>query len=386
MRRVLAFIAVVFAANTSYADDAKAVAAKAREVAGTAEFLRHIPKHFATLQSVDAVSRRVTLLIEGDKVAKTWELVPDAELKVAGWWARLEHFTAGDRVWVWFQTDRKKQPVSVLMMADEPSQLDIHDVPWTIAAAKPGEVTLKPAKGAERIVKLKSPTMLATGTRVWYQTAGDAIRLLHDSNEFEARRSAQKQAMRQLWEKAGLPGTISFLHPLSGELELMLDHEAMRWARALKPGDEVSLMTQPPARAAVREVKPWRERTQLRLVVAFNDQLDLRAAQRVHVKVPVPAISVQESKFPPDLGRRQEKAERIEWFLASIYCTCLVRGNICTGHFYTLASCNPNGCGQPNLVRKQLAKMIDDGLTDVQIFEALLKEHGPGLLKPHLLP
>ena len=44
----------------------------------------------------------------------------------------------------------------------------------------------------------------------------------------------------------------------------------------------------------------------------------------------------------------RERAERIEWFLASIYCTCKVTNDICTGDFYTLSSCNPNGCGMPN--------------------------------------
>lgn len=61
-------------------------------------------------------------------------------------------------------------------------------------------------------------------------------------------------------------------------------------------------------------------------------------------------------------------------------------GNVCTGHFYTLASCNPNGCGMPNAMRQTLRRRIDAGLTDRQIFEELLKQHGPDLVRPHLLP
>src|SRR5690349_4776069 len=80
-----------------------------KEVAGTAEFLRSVPKHFATLQAVDRDRNQVTLLIEGETLAKVWPLTPDAEVKLCGWWARLDQFTPGDRVWVWFQTDRKKQ-------------------------------------------------------------------------------------------------------------------------------------------------------------------------------------------------------------------------------------------------------------------------------------
>jgi hypothetical protein len=65
-----------------------------------------------------------------------------------------------------------------------------------------------------------------------------------------------------------------------------------------------------------------------------------------------------------DVDRPRTKEERLEWFLASIYCTCKVLGERCTGMFYTLASCNPNGCGMPNGMRTLLGKKIDAGMTD----------------------
>ena len=40
----------------------------------------------------------------------------------------------------------------------------------------------------------------------------------------------------------------------------------------------------------------------------------------------------------------------------------------------------------PNHVRKIIAGKIDKGLTDRQIFEELLKEQGPEMIRPHLLP
>jgi hypothetical protein len=40
----------------------------------------------------------------------------------------------------------------------------------------------------------------------------------------------------------------------------------------------------------------------------------------------------------------------------------------------------------PNHMRRVLADKIDQGLNDRQIFDELLKEHGPDLLRPHLLP
>ena len=95
---------------------------------------------------------------------------------------------------------------------------------------------------------------------------------------------------------------------------------------------------------------------------------------------------VENALLPPDIGRPRSKPERIDWFLASIYCTCGVAGDVCTGHFYTLASCNPNGCGMPNAVRKDIAGMIDQGWSDQQIFARLQKDQGPNLFHPHLMP
>src|SRR5437870_2280806 len=74
----------------------KKAADKIREIAGTAEFLRSLPKHFAILKGVDLANQRVTLLIDGDSLAKVWFLTPDAEVKCFGWWGRLSQLTVGD--------------------------------------------------------------------------------------------------------------------------------------------------------------------------------------------------------------------------------------------------------------------------------------------------
>jgi hypothetical protein len=308
-----------------------------KEVAGTAEFLRLLPKPFATLKGVDAKKRTVTLLIEGEKVAKVWSVEPDAEIKVAGWWGRLEQFRPGDRVWAWLKLDRQKESVSVIMLADSPSEQDIHGK-----------------------AKADQPS--------------------------EQARAAQKAWLRQRWVEDGLPGTLSFHHVFSGELDLTLDHEAMRWGRSLRSGDVVHLTADPPVKGVVKAVTPWRERTVVRLVVGELESSELKIGQRLGLKMPPPSAEVETSPYPPDLDRPRSKAERVEWFLASIYCSCGVPNNICTGHFYTLASCNPNGCGLPGRTRGELAKMIDQGMTDRQIYDELLKRHGPNLSRPHLAP
>ncbi len=102
--------------------------------------------------------------------------------------------------------------------------------------------------------------------------------------------------------------------------------------------------------------------------------------------MPAPPAAVDEGPYPPDLDRPRARAERVEWFLATVYCTCGVGKDVCTGHFYTLASCNPNGCGMPHHMRDQVGEMIDRGLTDRQVLDQLVKDYGPLLLRPHLRP
>jgi hypothetical protein len=378
----------------------KASRDEARLISGTAEFLRSVPKQFATLQAVDLAHRRVTLLLEGESLPRVWQVVPDAEIKVAGWWGRLEDLRIGDRVWVWCKTDRKKQPVAVSMLADELSEQDMHGAGVTLSAVDAKGLTLKPSKGSKgsnrtvpsaraevyRGEAKAARDSLRVGEKVYIQSAGGQARLILDPAAFEARRAAQRAVLTKRWTEEGLPGTISFLHIFSGEMELMLDHEAMRWGRSLEPGVKVSLQADPPIAAVVREVGAWRERTRVRLVVNGRDQADLTVGERVRLKMPVPSSAVLEAQLPPDLDRPRSKEERVEWFLASIYCTCKIGGDGCTGHFYTLASCNPNGCGMPNRMRQVLREKIDRGLTDRQILEELREESGPTLLRPHLLP
>jgi len=334
----LLLLAVVAMSSRAAAPPVRSTDRIIREVAGTAEFLRSLPKEFATLIRVDAKGRTVTLRFEGKKEERVWPLTDDAEIKIDGWWGRLDQLGAGGRVWVWLATDRKKKPKAVAMIADDISQQDIRG---------DGKASKK---------------------------------------EVESRRTRQRETLRKRWLAEGLPGTLTFVHLFSGEAEVMLDHEAMRWGRSLRLGDRVTLATDPPIACVVKEVRPWRERTQVRLVAKSLDLSDLKQGARLGLRMSAPSATVEASSYPPDIDRPRGRAERITWFLASIYCTCGVRGDTCTGHFYTLASCNPNGCGKPNAVRKRLGDLIDKGLTDRQVFDKLLEEEGPGLLQPHLLP
>ncbi len=379
------------------AADKKTLNEKVKEIAGTAEFLRSVPKYFATLKAVDAAQLRVTLLIEGESLPKVWPLVADAEIKRAGWWARLDQLSINDRVWVWFETDRQRQPRAVSMICDELSEQEIHGGGVVLEARQGNDLTLKPTVGKNRTVGATQTEIFrgsakATldefkkGEKVYVQTKPEGARLILDVAAFAIRKDEQKAILRKMWTERGLPGTVVFLHRFSGEMDFMLDHEAMRWGRSLKPGDAVRLQTAPPIPAVVKQVKPWRERTEVRLVVAAVDLGDLTPGQRLPLHMSPPAMEVELAQLPPDLDRPRSKVERIEWFLASMYCPCGVSGDTCTGDFYTLASCNPNACGMPHFMRQAIAAKIDKGLTDRQIFEELLKEQGPDLVRQHLRP
>ncbi|MFO0967439.1 MAG: hypothetical protein U0793_17910 [Gemmataceae bacterium] len=392
MRTLLSTLLTLIAAAPAFAQDKekdkdKKVAAKIKEVAGSAEFLRSVPKHFATLQAVDPVKRQVTILAEGDKEPKTWPLVPDAEIKVLGWWGRLDDLPKDGRVWVWLKLDRKKQPVAVSMIADEISQQQINGPGVKFQKLEDGRVTFLDVKGKTRTLDCAVKVDLKKGATIYVQSEGDRVRTLLDQDGFEHRHKNQKEKLRERWVKEGLPGTVAFVHVFSGEMDLILDHETMRWARSLKKGDGVTLLADPAIKAVVKTVEPWRERTLLRLVVRSIDLADLKSGERLNLLRTPPAPEVDSAALPPDIDRpRKDKQERLDWFLASIYCACKVAGDGCTGHFYTLSSCNPNACAMPLYMRKVIADEIDAGKSDRQIFEHLLEKYGPTLTRPHLVP
>jgi hypothetical protein len=384
----------------------KPLTPKSRDAAGPLGNLDVKSRRFGILKAADPQRQRITLLLDGDTEPKVWPLRPGAEVWHAGWWGRLDQLTAGDRVWVWFETDRARQPLAVSLLADELSEQELY-APFKVKGVNasgpgPGTVTLEMIRGgkaAERTVELtkagfirgdaKAPRdSLKVGEQVYVQTTSEGARLILDPAAFAKWRSAQRAALRRRWAEQGLPGTLIFSHPQRREVELMLDHEAMRWGRSLGPGDKVTLLTPAPTPAVVRQLRPWRERTQLLLQVNGSDQQGLAAGRRVLLKRAAPPADVDDGQLPAGLDRRRTRAERIEWLAASVYCPCQMHDD-CAGHFFTLAACSPGpflACGMAKRVREEVAEMIDKGRTDRQIFEQIRNVYGAKLLRPHMLP
>ena len=358
-----------------------------------ATLLKRALKPHAAFRGVDA--GKITLRVEGETEDRAWPLDADAEIRVKGYWGAVEDLVPGERVWVWARVDAESKVRAVFMVADEISEQDIHQVPWALTAVDRRTIELRRKLDGktEQVRTLRVPASMelpATAPAVYVQSTGDELVRIADAAALAALKEAQKARLDERRAKTGLPGTVTALHLLSGEIEVALDHEAIRRGRALKPGDKATLHLGKPFDAAqgkpvpvlVQEVRPWYERTRLTLVSNGRELADVAPGRRVGLTPPAADLP---PKGPPDAERPREAAARAEWMLASTYCSCSIAGDVCTGMFYTLAACNTMTCGMPKRVRGFVGPLIEKGLTDREIFEKLEAELGPAIWKPHLL-
>jgi hypothetical protein len=138
----------------------------------------------------------------------------------------------------------------------------------------------------------------------------------------------------------------------------------------------------------VRQLRPWRERTQILLGIDGSKPPSLTVGQRVKLRLDRPPTAADDDRFPTGLDKSESKTERIEWLMSSIYCTCTMN-DVCAGHVFTLAACDSgpgHTCGLAKSTREELGKMIEQGQTDHQIVQKLLHERGQKSLRPHMLP
>lgn len=375
------------------------------------ELLKRWPKAFAIAVEVDAGAGKVELWVEGKDQPSTWPVSADAEIKIDASWGRLAQVHSGDRVWAWFELDRRDQPLHVVVLADELSEQDIHGSPHTLEAVDVASrrVIVRRAGSEPRDLELHESIAVAErggafhfstlpssggeqpdlacglGQEVYVQTGREGVRLILTARELDARRDRQRSVLDGIWEQEGVPATVTVLHPLTAEMELMVDHEGLQWIRQVAPGTMVELHAENPIPAIVESVAPWRERTRLMLTTMGQDQSELRVGQRLPVRLPAPRADRHVFPWPADPARLATKEERIDWILAGIYCTCDIQDDSCTGMFYTLASCEAMKCGMPKRVRSFLATLIDDGKANADILRAIVEEYGSLALKPHIL-
>lgn len=362
-------------------------------------------RRFADVQGVDVPRQRVTLLVDGQTEPSVWRLRPGAEVWRDGWWGRLDQFSEGERVWVWFDTDDAKRSVSVSLLADEFSEQDLY-APAKIVATQgsdkgPETLILEMTRAGEpqiRAVKLADTVFYRGETKaaceslkpaetVYVKTRGNEAVLILDSQAFQKRRAAQQDLLHRRWSDEGLPGTLVFTHPERRAVEVMLDHESSQRARSLLAGGKITIQAADQMPAIIQQVHPWRERTQILLSIDASQLAELTVGERLKLLVTAPTAS-SNTDLPPELGKSQTKGDRLEWLMSALYCTCGMHDG-CAGHFFTLAACNAGHdkpCGVAKQTRAQLDMMIDKGDTDQKILEELLAERGPNLLRPHMQP
>jgi hypothetical protein len=369
-----------------------------------ATLLRSTKKLYALFLEADPRKNEIRLRSEESGQEMIWTVDVDAEIRVHGWWGALEDLKRGDRLWFWVRPEREGRPPAVLMVADEISEQDIHQIPYALgsidAARRRVELRRKPDGKKEEVRSLEMSAALTLsdegelllGTArakprdtVFVQTSGrELLRWVSPEGLADLKR-LQKERLEARWRKNGLPGSVTGLHAVTGEIEILLDHEGMRWGRFLKGGDPVKIHLEKDLDAVALEVRPWNERTRVLLATSGKEIADVPLGGRLRIGIPEPPSEILASRLPSDAGRVREGSARAEWVLASTYCACSIAGDGCTGMYYTLASCNGMTCGMPNRVRKFLAPLIEKRMPDKELFEAMEKEFGPAIWKPHLL-
>ena len=354
-------------------------------------------RHFAILKGIDLENQQITLQVEGESAPTVRALEPGAEVWCSGWWGRLDQFLVGDRVWVWYSKSDEAKSISLL--ADELSEQEFYG-PSSVSmidrqSIDSASVTLTMGRGGKPVNRTiglpnaDSIESLKVNDVLYYQTTETATRLALTSAEFEQSREIQMSELVKRWTNEGLPGTLVFRHEDQQQIELMLDHESMFWGRTLRGGDTLTLtLAQNMSMTViVKQLRPWRERTQLLVQIASDIPSELPIGQRVLVRLATVPTSLAPHDLP-GLDQPRTAAERIDWLMSGIYCTCGMH-DMCAGHFYTLAACDAAGktpCGLAKRTHAEIIERIAQGLTDRQILEQLLKERGPKLLRPHMAP
>lgn len=363
-------------------------------------FFTALPKLYGRLEAIDPARREMAVTLEegGRKLVRP--LRPDVDVFAGGGFGRLSDLAPGERVWVVFDANGK-EPAAVRFIADEIGIQTIHGDWFAVERVEPepGTVTLAPAKrGATTRLRLPvsrkfrmmrgaesgGVELLRPGDRVRYQTwyEDGQYRLVEATDEPALARAAGELQKRLAQEIAGdgIPGEVAAVGPGAGEATLLLYRPGGDAARDLEPGMAVRFDPGQAPAATVRRVEPWGEKTRLTVSLPTSGPaLDRKQPVRVFLP-PLPSRTL-----PPGIGRAKEKNERIEWILATVYCTCRNGPDVCTGHLYTLSMCDAKGCGMPEMQRAKLGRWIDAGMTDEEILAQLEREEGALVRRPHLV-
>ncbi len=366
-------------------------------------FFTGLPKLFARLEAHDAATRELTLTLERDGQRITRPARLDMDAFLGGGLGSPGDVRPGTRIWAVFVRGASKEELkSVRFLTAEIGLQTIHGDWFSVDSidVPAASLTLAQEEGGQRVVRtvplgdevrVRKGTrsgdarLLKAGDKVRYQTRFEAgeyrVVAVMDGAGLEKESEGQRARLERLITREGVPGEGVGVDEQAGEAWLLLYRPGGDRARRLSPGDSVRLVVgRAQHRLKVRRVQPWGEKTALTLELAGSG-LALGSHEPVRVHLPEKPAG---GALPPGVGRATEKKERIDWLLASVYCTCPNRPDTCTGHLYTLAMCDRKGCGMPAAVEKLLSGWIDAGRSDGEVLQLLEKEQGPLLRRIHL--
>lgn len=364
-------------------------------------FFSSLVRVFGRFESVDPATRTLTFVEDGSGARRTQPLVTDTDVLIQEQPAQFSDLRAGERVWLALDRGRSSAEYgAVRFVTDEPTYQALHGAWYTVEGVEPGSRAVTLVAGArlqgQRLTlpaaagfRLRAGSRqegleaLQPGMVVRYQTRhaegrceiAAAISQLGWALE-KARRGAE---LDTALEAQGAPAHL--LAADGSDWQVLVHRAGSAWARGLRAGDSLPLRLADGTTATgrVTGLGPWGEKTRVALQVSGRPAPPPGTLFRV--MVPRPRLS----SLPAGLGIAAQPEERIEWFLSSIYCTCSIAGDRCTGHLFTLSLCDHKGCGKPNSMKQVLSGYIREGLTDAEILKRLLAEEGPELLVPHLL-
>jgi hypothetical protein len=325
------------------------------------------------------------------------DMTVHSEIYSCGWWGDLKDFCSGQWVYVIAQRYSSNR-LSVNALTDEVSMQAMFR-PLTLVEYNRDRERIVFAQGmlSKRLsLRMRSsgfsPGMFSKGGSYYVnskEVSGELLPItVFDQSSFERQRRERQQFQLQLVRARGLTTTILSNDSGRQELVLLVRRADSTFARTLYPNDEVTVVTQGQLSTTQQctVTQLVLQQSQVRLHLRCQPDTTVRLQPGGQAFLRIQRRGAIDFDRPVDLGRSKTRADRIAFFLSTLYCTCKMPESCsCVGHWNTLANCKIHGCAMPNEVAGVIGRLIDGGKTDKQILAALEAREGPLLLKQHQL-
>lgn len=284
-------------------------------------YFKSMPKSFVRIVAFDETTRRVRFVSEAGGREAELPLLPEAEVQRLGYWAEPADFTPGDRVWIAVEIDDKETWRAVRIMLDGVSVQSMFNDTYTVGRTSTGDLDLVRNTPSSKAVAVRLPPGVPEEARLFWNSRYEDKTLvatdLVGPEAFERARALQARRHFERLAQTGLAAVVNDVDPVDGRLIVTVRRADALWARTLKMNDKVRLADW---EARVHEVRPDYARAKLKLVAEGNRLTSLSPGTWVRLKMEAPKDL--DPDRPPDPGRFTERADRIAWFLSSIYCVC----------------------------------------------------------------